>query len=172
MEYEDKCCQITDITGHIENGKQFDLEIVVPEDNRDVLFGIVKDCYKEPVKDDVVKLIEVDYECGKEERKPVTHTFTDKDGEFVFGPLCPDKKYEVQIFVNRVKHVTVCSKCHHEGKCLKGVDLKKCDCFVEKKEDFEKCKEHYLDKKDDYEKKNKKDEFEKEEYMKDDSKRV
>ena len=27
MEYKDKCCQITDITGHIENGKQFDLEI-------------------------------------------------------------------------------------------------------------------------------------------------
>lgn len=91
MEYEDKCCQIKDVGGHIENGKQFDLEIVVPEDNRAVLFGIVKDCYKEPVKDAVVKLIEVDLECGKEERKPVTHTFTDKDGEFVFGPLCPDK---------------------------------------------------------------------------------
>lgn len=166
MEYEDKCCQIKDVNGHIESGKQFDLEIVLPEDNRGVLFGIVTDCYKEPVKDAVVKLIEIDCECGKEERKPVTHTFTDKDGEFVFGPLCPDKKYEVQIFVDRVKHVKVCSKCHREGKCLKGVDLKKCDCFVGKKEDFEKCKEVCKDKKDN------KDEYEKEEYMKCDYKKI
>ena len=152
MEYEDKCCQIKDVDGHIENGKQFDLEIVLPEDNRGVLFGIVKDCYKEPVKDAVVKLIEIDCDCGKEERKPVTHTFTDEEGEFVFGPLCPDKKYEVQIFVNRVKHVKVCAKTHREGKCLKGVDLKKCDCFVGKKDDFEKCKENCKDKKYEYEK--------------------
>ena len=152
MEYEDKCCQIKDVNGHIENGKQFDLEIVLPEDNRGVLFGIVKDCYKEPVKDAVVKLIEVDSEFGKGDRKPVTHTFTDKDGEFVFGPLCPDKKYEVQIFVDRVKHVKVCAKTHKEGKCLKGFDLKKCDCFVEKKDDFEQSKEHCKDKKAEYEK--------------------
>ena len=148
MEYEDKCCQINDVNGHIENGKQFDLEVVLPEDNRDVLFGTVKDCYKEPVKDAVVKLIEVDCEHGKEERKPVTHTFTDKNGEFVFGPLCPDKKYDIQIWVNKVKHIKVCSKCHHEGKCLKGVDLKKCDCYIGKKEALEKCKEKYEHKND------------------------
>ena len=28
-----------------------------------------------------------------------------EDGEFVFGPLCPDRKYEIQVWVNRVKHV-------------------------------------------------------------------
>jgi len=151
MEFEEKCCQIKDVNGYIESGKQFDLEIVLPEDNRGVLFGVVRDCYKEPVKDAVVKLIEVDCECEKEERKPVTHTFTDKDGEFVFGPLCPDKKYEIQIFVDKVKHVKVCAKTHREGKCLKGVDLKKCDCFVGKKEDLEKCKE-----KCDYKKENEK----------------
>ena len=123
MEYEDKCCQIKGVNGYIESGKQFDLEIVLPEDNRTVLFGIVKDCYKEPVEDAVVKLIEVDYECGKEERKPVTHTFTDKDGEFVFGPLCPNKSYAIQIWVNKVKHVKICKVCEHDGKCLKGVDL-------------------------------------------------
>ena len=171
MEYEDKCCQINDVDGHIENGKQFDLEIVLPEDNRSVLFGVVKDCYKEPVKDAVVKLIEINCNCGKEERKPITHTFTDKDGEFVFGPLCPDKKYEVQIFVNRVKHVKVCAKTHREGKCLKGVDLNKCDYFVGKKNDLENCKETKDYKKDNYENKDKKDEFEKEEYMKDDFKK-
>ena len=149
MEFEEKCCPITDIDGHIATGKQFDLDIVLPEDNRGVLFGTVKDCYNEPVKDAVVKLIEIDFECGKEERKPVSHTFTDKNGEFVFGPLCPDKKYDLQIWVNKVKHIKVCGKCHREGKCLKGLDLKKCDCFIGKKEDLDKCKEKCDYKKDD-----------------------
>lgn len=138
MDFENKCCPIIDIDGHIEAGKQFDLDIVLPEDDREVVYGIVKDCYNEPIKDAVVKLIEVDCKCGKEERKPVSHTFTDKDGEFVFGPLCPDRKYEIQIWVNKVKHVKVCSKCHREGKCLKGVDMKECDCFVGDKKDH--CK--------------------------------
>ena len=135
MDFENKCCSIVDVDGHIATGKQYDLDIVLPEDDRSVLYGVVKDCHKEPIKDAVVKLIEVDFSCGKPERKPVSHTFTDCDGEFVFGPLCPDRKYEVQIWVNKVKHVKVCSKCHREGKCLKGVDIKECDCFIGDKKD-------------------------------------
>ena len=135
MDFENKCCSIVDVDGHIATGKQYDLDIVLPEDDRSVLYGVVKDCHKEPIKDAVVKLIEVDFSCGKPERKPVSHTFTDCDGEFVFGPLCPDRKYEVQIWVNKVKHVKVCSKCHREGKCLKGVDMKECDCFIGDKKD-------------------------------------
>lgn len=146
MDFEDKCCPIIDVDGHIEKGKQFDLDIVLPEDDRSVLFGVVRDCHKEPVKDAVVKLIEVDFECGKEERKPVSHTFTDCEGEFVFGPLCPDKKYEVQIWVNKVKHVKVCSKCHREGKCLKGVDMKKCDCFIKDKDECKPDDKPHCDK--------------------------
>jgi len=49
--------------------------------------------------------------------------FTDKDGEFVFGPLCPDKSYEIQIWVDRVKHCKQCIDCKKHGKCLKGVRL-------------------------------------------------
>ncbi len=135
MDFENKCCSIIDVDGHIATGKQYDLDIVLPEDDRSVLYGVVKDCHKEPIKDAVVKLIEVDFSCGKPEKKPVSHTFTDCDGEFVFGPLCPDRKYEVQIWVNKVKHVKVCSKCHREGKCLKGVDMKECDCFIGDKKD-------------------------------------
>ena len=102
-------------------------------DHRDVIYGIVRDCFKEPVSDAVVKLVEIEYKCGKKELKPVSHTFTDEDGEFVFGPLCPGKKYAVQIWANQVKHIKICAKCHHEGKCLKGVDL---DCD---KKDFPHC---------------------------------
>ena len=124
MEFEEKKpCQEIKVDGFIEKGKQFDLEINLPEDNRDVIFGIIRDCYKEPVEDAVIKLIEVSHDCGKEERKPVSHTFTDKDGEFVFGPLCPDKKYEVQIWADKVRHCKQCIDCKRHGKCLKGVKL-------------------------------------------------
>lgn len=64
----------------------------------------------------------------------VTQYFTDDEGEFVFGPLCPGKKYAIQIWKDDVKHIKICAKCHHEGKCLKGVELD-CDC----KNDYKPC---------------------------------
>ena len=93
MEMEEKKpgCPILDVDGVISGGKQFDLDITLPEDNRDVIYGVIKDCFKEPVRDAVVKLTEIAYDCGKEVRKPIGHTFTDCEGEFVFGPLCPDR---------------------------------------------------------------------------------
>lgn len=128
MGNENKCaCPILNVDGFIEKGKQFDLDITLPEDHRNVVYGIVRDCFKDPVEDAVVKLVEICHEYGKEERRPVTHTFTDECGEFVLGPLCPEKKYEIEIFVNEVKHVKICAKCHHDGKCLKGIKLDDCD---------------------------------------------
>ncbi len=138
MNCEKRPNPITDIDGVIASGKQFDLDILLPEDDRDVIYGIVRNCYKEPVENAVVKLIEVVYDCGKEERRPVSHTFTDKEGEFVFGPLCPDKVYALQIWVDAVKHVKVCTKIQHEGDCLKGVKMDKCDFVVDDKDDC-KC---------------------------------
>ena len=153
MEMNDKhCCPIMDIDGVISGGKQFDLDITLPEDNRDVIYGVVKDCFKEPVRDAVVKLVEVVCEHGKEERRPIGHTFTDKEGEFVFGPLCPGKVYAIQIWVNDTNKMKICAKCHHEGKCLKGDKHDKCDCFIDGKVDVCEKKEHDkddCDKKDD-----------------------
>lgn len=133
MDFENKSNpQIIDIDGFIEHGKEFDLEIKLPEDDRNVIFGVVKNCYNEPIEDAVVKLIEVVHDCGKIERLPVTHTFTDKEGEFVFGPLCPNKKYALEIFVNDVKHVKICAKGKMpNNKCLKGVKFDKCDKIIE-----------------------------------------
>ncbi len=142
MENNKKPCQILDIDGVISGGKQFDLDITLPEDNRDVIYGVVKNCFKEPVADAAVKLVEIVYDCGKEERRPIGHTFTDCEGEFVFGPLCPGKQYAIQIWVNDTKKIKICAKCHHEGRCLKGEKHEKCDCFLES----DKCKDK--DKKD------------------------
>ena len=124
MEFEeyDKKMDI-DVDGFVDNGKQFDVEIKGQKDNRNVIFGVIKDEYGDPIEDAVVKLIEVDKKMGKKERKPVSHTFTDKEGEFVFGPICPDKKYEIQIWANKVRHCKQCVDCKKQGRCLKGVKL-------------------------------------------------
>ena len=58
-------CPIVDIDGFIADGKQFDLDITLANDHRDVIYGIVRDCFKEPVSDAVVKLVEIEYKCGK-----------------------------------------------------------------------------------------------------------
>ena len=126
-------CPILDIDGVISGGKQFDLDITLREDNRDVIYGVVINCFKEPVHNAVVKLVEIVCDCGKEERLPIGHTFTDKEGEFVFGPLCPGKKYAIQIWVNDTEKIKICAKCHHEGKCLKGEKHEECDCFLGEK---------------------------------------
>ncbi len=133
MEYDKNICPVLNVDGVLATGKQFDLDITLPEDNRTVIYGIVKDCYQDPVCDAVVKLVEVVCECGKEERRPVSHTFTDKNGEFVFGPLCANRLYEIEIWVDQVKHCKICTKAERDGKCLKGVKL---DC---KKEDCKHC---------------------------------
>lgn len=84
MEFEKEKFPVIDVQGVISSGKQFDIDITLPEDNRSVIYGIIRDAYDEPVKDAVVKLIEVEKDCGKEERKPVTHTFTDKNRRIRF----------------------------------------------------------------------------------------
>lgn len=136
MDFEKK--EKIDVDGFVSSGTQFDLEAKLMEDNRSAIFGIVKDSYGEPIRDAVVKLIEIVREYGKEERRPVSHTFTDKEGEFVFGPLCPKKKYEIQIWANKVDHVKFCEISHHHGKCLKGVDLD-CDKHCEAKPEDCEC---------------------------------
>ncbi len=126
MEYEKNVCPILNIDGVLATGKQFDLDITLPNDDRSVVYGIVKDSCGDPVSNAVVKLVEIVDDCGKKERRPVSHTFTDKDGEFVFGPLCSNKYYEVNIWYDEVKHCKICTTCRHEGKCLKGIKL---DCL-------------------------------------------
>lgn len=144
MEFDKKV--IVDVDGVIETGKQFDLDLRLPEDDRNVVYGIIKDHKGKPVVDAVVKLVEV---C-KDERKPVSHTFTDKEGEFVFGPLCPHKSYAIEIWVDRVKHVKICKICEHEGKCLKGIEI---ECKPHFMDDEKKCeKEHEKDYGKEYEK--------------------
>ena len=140
MEYEKNICPVLNVDGILATGKQFDLEITLPEDNRSVIYGVVKDCYHEPVSNAVVKLVEVVCDCGKEERRPVSHTFTDDEGEFVFGPLCSNKFYEIEIWVDFVRHCKICKKVERETKCLKGIKL---DCKDHDKDCKHECHRPY-----------------------------
>jgi len=130
MEFEKDACPVIKVEGFIEKGKQFDLEIDLPDDRRNVVSGVIRDSFREPVEDAVVDLVEIE----NHERKPVSHTFTNEHGEFVFGPLCPDRNYEILIWANKVKHIKLCKECKRVGKCLKGVHLEcddvkdECDC--------------------------------------------
>lgn len=78
MEFDKKV--IVDVDGFIETGKQFDLDLRLPEDDRNVVYGIIKDHKGKPVVDAVVKLVEV---C-KDERKPVSHTLFDDTLRIIF----------------------------------------------------------------------------------------
>ncbi|MCL2341986.1 MAG: hypothetical protein FWC53_02860 [Firmicutes bacterium] len=134
MDFENGECPVVKVDGFIEKGTQFELEINLSEDRRNVVFGILKDCFNEPVEDAVVKLIEIEHD----ERKPVSHTFTNKEGEFVFGPLCPDRVYEILFWVNKVKHVKICEETSHVGTCLRGVHLE-CNDVEDEHECEEEC---------------------------------
>ena len=108
---------------------KFDIDITLPQDNRNVIYGTIRNNYKEPIKDAVVKLIEIIIgKDGMKKRIPVSHTFTDEYGEFVFGPLCPDKVYAIDIWVNDVRHYKLSAICNRDGNCLKGKPVQVCGC--------------------------------------------
>lgn len=125
----DKFCNI-EITGKISHGKQFDLDIELPNDERNLIYGVVKDTYGNNIENAVVKLIEI----TKDERKPISHTFTDIYGEFLFGPLCPGRVYAIEIWVNKVEHIKICKTCHNKNECLKGIKINCDDCHSHKKD--------------------------------------
>lgn len=127
-----------EVDGIYATGKQFDLEIVLPEDNREVIYGVVKDCQGHPIEDAVVKLVEIIKMGGKEYRAPVSHTFTDKEGDFTFGPLCPNRKYEIIIWANDIKHKKMCVRPEKDFDCLKGCIMPSCKPHFEKECEDEK----------------------------------
>ncbi|MCL2383746.1 MAG: carboxypeptidase-like regulatory domain-containing protein [Oscillospiraceae bacterium] len=110
---------IVAVDGHIETGRNFDVEIKLPGDNRDSVYGVIKDANGDPVEDAVVKLVEI----RRGERRPVSHTFTNEAGEFVFGPLCPTRHYEILFWADDTKHIKICKEFERQGGCLTGTRL-------------------------------------------------
>lgn len=119
------------VDGILVSGKQYDLDIILPEDNREVIYGVIKDNHGNPIEDAIVKLVEVIKMNNREFRAPISHTFTDRDGDFTFGPLCPNRKYEIIIWANKVKHRSMTIRPEKDFDCLKGYIMPKCDLTVE-----------------------------------------
>ncbi len=86
-------------------GKNEQIEAVVrvPEEPRSVIHGIVKNHCNQVIKDAVVKLFELRNPRRPCSLKPLTHTFTDDCGQFIFGPLIPGKHYVIKVWIDDVK---------------------------------------------------------------------
>lgn len=85
-----------------KENEQIEAVIKVPEETRSVIHGVVIDCRNKPIKNAVVKLLEV-IPGNPSRLKPLTHTFTDECGQFLFGPLYCNKKYALKVWYSDVK---------------------------------------------------------------------
>ena len=83
--------------------EQIEVYIKVPEEKRSVIHGVVKDWRNKVVKDAVVKLFEEVPKGDECDLKPITHTFTDECGQFLFGPLYAHKKYVIKVWFDDVR---------------------------------------------------------------------
>lgn len=104
-----------------EENEQIDAIIKVSEETRSVFHGIVIDKCNRPIHNAVVKLLIMD--CKNKHLEPVTHTFTDENGEFLFGPLCAHVQYVIKVWTNHVKtrEIVICpdeceEECLHHGR--------------------------------------------------------
>jgi hypothetical protein len=83
--------------------EQIEAVVKVPEERRSIIHGTVKDHKNRNVKDAVVKLFEVSGPNEECRLKPITHTFTDDCGQFLFGPLIACKQYVIKVWINNIK---------------------------------------------------------------------
>ncbi|MBE6048384.1 MAG: carboxypeptidase regulatory-like domain-containing protein [Clostridium sp.] len=104
--------------------EQIEAVIKLKNEKRAVIHGTVLDCNGNPVADAVVKLLQIVDGCKLP--YPLTHTFTDKYGQFLLGPLCPNKKYMLKVYKDniKVKYMPLDVDCY-EGKCI-GIDSNSC----------------------------------------------
>lgn len=104
-----------------EENEQIEATIILPKESRSVLHGVVKNYRNCEVENAVVKVFEMVEHCGEYNLTPIGHTFTDKFGQFLFGPLCSGRHYVVKVWVNdvRIREIVVTPKpddtCKHYG---------------------------------------------------------
>ena len=97
--------------------QQIEAVIKLPVERRAVIHGTVLDANGNPVADAVVKLLQVVDGCKLP--CPLTHTFTDQYGQFLLGPLCPNRKYMLKVYKDniQVKYLTLNVNCY-DGSCI------------------------------------------------------
>jgi hypothetical protein len=83
--------------------EQIETVIKLPQEHRSIIHGVVKNHCNKVVKDAVVKLFEFVIQDDEPSLIPLTHTFTDEYGQFLFGPLAACREYVIKVWVNDVK---------------------------------------------------------------------
>lgn len=132
-----------------EENEQIEATIIVPQETRSVIHGVVKDCKNCIIKNAVVKLFKVMRNCKKSILKPIGHTFTDESGEFLFGPLSSKVNYVIKVWVNDIKIKELVVKSDVDDFCYKDNDSsdRDIDCgYVKKDKHTEKHKHIKKDK--------------------------
>jgi len=88
--------------------------VTVPNERRSIVHGTVYNLDGQHVADAVVRL----FVCNEEKLEPVADTFTDSDGEFIFGPVETEKNYVVKVYVNGVtlREITIKPRKKRAGK--------------------------------------------------------
>ena len=97
-----------------KENEQIDAVIRINKERRSVIYGTILDENGDPVADAVVKLLQVNDKCDYP--IPLTHTFTDDNGQFLLGPLCPNTTYMLKIFKDNTQIIRKCLKV----SCFKG----------------------------------------------------
>lgn len=85
-----------------EENEEIEASIIVPKETRSIIHGVVKHPDGKVVKDAIVRLFEVNYK-SEQALKPIANTFTDEDGEFLFGSLCTRRHYMIKVWFNSNK---------------------------------------------------------------------
>lgn len=90
--------------------EQIETTIRVSEEPRSIIHGIVVNTFDKFIENAVVKLFEVENPCDPCSLKSISHTFTDENGQFLFGPLMPGRHYVIKIWVNdiKVRNLVIC----------------------------------------------------------------
>ena len=115
-----------------KENEQIEAVIKVPEELRSVIHGVVVDCRNKPIKDAVVKLLEV-LPGNPCRMKPLTHTFTDDCGQFLFGPLQPNRKYALKVWYSNVKiRELIITPDNDNDHCDDQECHSECDCHSER----------------------------------------
>jgi hypothetical protein len=114
--------QLVSFSFESRENEQIEAVIKLPKEVRSVIHGVVKDNKNRVIKDAVVKLFRVKENCTPYILEPITHTFTDECGQFLFGPLKPRQKYVVKVWVDDIKireliiKPNECDKVYNERK--------------------------------------------------------
>ncbi|GAA0179418.1 hypothetical protein SH2C18_22910 [Clostridium sediminicola] len=109
--------------------EEIDAIIKIPKEQRSAIHGVVVDWCGKPVKNAVVKLFLKKTSNKKCSLKPLTHTFTDDCGQFLFGPLNPCRCYVVKVW-------------YADPVCNKEVVINPEDCQIDDNHHEDDCNEH------------------------------